>query len=159
MPDKKQSFKEIHGKTRLGLFLKEKAPDLLNKILNAAGDVATGDWGGAIKNILKDSSELTAEEREHALKLIEFDITEQQEITKRWEADAKSESWLPKNVRPLIVLYLVLCSTIVMILDSSIEKFTVKEHWVTLLSSLLITTIAAYFGLREFGKHSARKYK
>lgn len=161
MSNKKKKFREIHGKTRVGKFLQEKAPKLLGTLLNVAGDFVPG--GGVFKQVvgglINESEELTQDKKEMALKALEKDIIEMQEVTKRWEADAHSDSWLSKNIRPMVLGYLILCATIVMILDSAYKEFEVKEHWVTLLTSLLITTVGAYFGLREFGKFASKKYK
>jgi len=161
MSDKKKRFKDIHGKTRVGKWLKEKAPNLLGTVLNVAGDLIPG--GNAFKTVvgglISESEEVTPEDREHAIKLLEFDIIEQQEITKRWSEDAHGDSWLSKNIRPMVLGYLILCATVVMVLDSAIVGFVVKEHWVTLLTSLLITTVGGYFGLREFGKYASKKFK
>jgi len=160
MKPKKKKFKEIHGQTRVGKFLKENGSTLLGTVLNVAGDLIPG--GSAFKTVVSGligDSELSTDEKEHALKLLEFDIIEQQEVTKRWEADAHSDSWLSKNIRPMVLGYLILCTSILVFLDSSIEGFTVEEHWVTLLTSLLITTVGAYFGLREFGKYANKKLK
>lgn len=132
---------------------KTLSPNLIGVIANATGL----DDAGAIKNALENEKGISKEELEILSREFDRDIVEMEEVTKRWEADSKSDSWLSKNIRPLVLGYLVLTTSIVMILDSALDGFTVKAHWVTLLSSLLITTIGAYFGLREFGKHSERK--
>ena len=69
------------------------------------------------------------------------------EVTKRWEHDSKSDSWLPKNIRPLTLAYTMFVVSLFCVLDSS-TKFEVKEHWVSLFSSLLLTIVVAYFGSR-----------
>jgi hypothetical protein len=138
-------------------FLKEKAPDVAATVIDVAGDLSGID---ALKNVadkINKSDKLTPEDRAHALKLLDKDIEEQKEITKRWVADSKSDSWLSKNVRPLTLLYLLVSVTVLCVLDSA-DVLKVKEHWVTLFSSLLITTVGAYFGLREVGKYVEKKY-
>ena len=160
MSDKK-TFKEIHGKTKLGLWLKEKAPSLLGTVLNVAGNLIPG--GDAFKSVvgglIGESKEVTPQDREHALKLLDYKIVDEQEKTKRWESDAHSDSWLSKNVRPIIVLYLIFCTSVLIICDSIDNSFKVAEHWVTLLTSLLIVAVGGYFSLREFGKFASKKYK
>jgi len=144
--------------TNVGNFLRSIGKkETLKNVLSALGNVATGDWGGAIEAIT-GSKELSEHEKELALIEIEKDIEIEREITKRWEADVHSDSWLSKNIRPMVLLYLVLCTTVCMILDSA-GVLLVKEHWVSLLTSLLLTTIGAYFGLREAGKFISKKYK
>jgi len=158
MSDKKKTYKEINGTTRVGDFLRKIGkPETLNKVLTVVGNAVTGDWGEVV-DVITSSTELNEKDKELALKEIERDIVEQQEITKRWEADSHSDSWLSKNVRPMILTYLVLSTSVVMILDSA-SVLEVKEHWVSLITSLLLTTIGAYFGLREVGKYVDKRYK
>lgn len=148
----KKTYKEKNGTTRVGDFLRDIAkPETLGKILNVAGDIATGDWGGAIKAITS-STELSESEKTLALKAIEADISEQQEITKRWQADTQSDSWMAKNIRPLTLAFLTLSLAIYIVLDSSIVGFTVKSEWISLLSSLLLLVYGAYFGMRGLEK-------
>ena len=153
-------YKKEHGTSRVGDFLRSlNLKETLPNILNAGFDIVSGDFRGALNNFISTNTELTPEQREHALKLLEFDIVEQQEITKRWEADAHSDSWLSKNIRPMVLGYLIFCTSILIVADSSNNSFEVKEHWVTLLTSLLITTVGGYFALREYGKFASKKYK
>lgn len=153
MPNGNKTYKDLNGTTRVGDFLRSIGKsNLLEKVLGSASDLITGDVKGAIQNILRSSDELTPEQRIHALKLLESDVKENEEVSKRWDYDMKSDSWLSKNIRPLVLAYLVFCTTIYIILDSSIEAFNVAEHWVTLLTGLLITTITAYFGGRSYEK-------
>lgn len=145
--------------TKVGNFLREIGrSDILEKAVNVVGNVASGNYLGAVKAIISDDSKLSTKDKELALKEIEKDIAIEQEITKRWDADVHSDSWLSKNIRPMVLLYLVLCTTVCMILDSA-NVLNVKEHWVSLMTSLLLTTIGAYFGLREAGKFISKKYK
>jgi hypothetical protein len=161
MADKEKTFKEIHGKTKLGMWLKKNGKPLLNTVLGVAGNLVPGGsaFSSVISGLINNDESLSPEDKEHALKLLEFDIIEQQEVTKRWESDSHSDSWLSKNIRPMVLGYLILCTSILVVLDSSVEGFVVQAHWVTLLSSLLITTVGAYFGLREFGKYASKKFK
>ena len=75
-------------------------------------------------------------------------MIEMQEISKRWDSDMKSDSWLSKNTRPLTLIYLPLASTILIIIDSVHTLFDVDTAWVELLKTLLITVYVAYFGSR-----------
>jgi hypothetical protein len=69
-------------------------------------------------------------------------------VSKRWESDMKSDSWLSKNTRPITLIYLTLASTILIIIDSFHMAFNVDSAWVELLKTLLITVYVAYFGSR-----------
>lgn len=148
----KKSYKDINGTTRVGDFLRSIGKSsVLEKVIGVAGEVLTGDIGGAVELITK-SKELSSEEKEHALKLAELDLQEMVEVSKRWSSDMTSDSWLSKSVRPLVVAFLILMTVIIILLESSIAGFIVASHWVTLLKDLDITVIAAYFGSRGVEK-------
>lgn len=76
----------------------------------------------------------------------------QKEVTERWRYDTQSDSWLSKNIRPLVLAYLVFCTTLLVFIDAGVITFDVKEHWVSLLTTILVTVIAAYFGGRSWEK-------
>ena len=73
-------------------------------------------------------------------------------ITSRWEADLKSDSWLSKNVRPLVMIFLIVCTMLLIFIDAGAINFEVKSSWVDLLQLVLITVIGAYFGGRSLEK-------
>ena len=149
----KKTYKQINGTTKVGDFLRSlNLKENLPNVLNAGFDIATGDFKGALNNFIKSSNELTPEQREYALKLLESDVAEQQEITKRWESDNKTDSILTKNVRPLTLIFLTLALFLFIILDSSGLQFKVETAWIDLLKSLLLTVFVAYFGGRSYEK-------
>jgi hypothetical protein len=80
-------------------------------------------------------------------------------VSKRWDSDMKSDSWLSKNTRPLTLIYLTLASTILIIIDSFHTLFDVDTAWVELLKTLLITVYVAYFGSRGAEKITINKNK
>lgn len=154
----KKTYKEIHGTSRVGDWLRSVDKEaLLGKAVNIAGSLASGNVMGALAELLKSDSDLTPEQREYALKLIEIEMVEEQEISKRWDSDMVSDSWLSKNVRPLSLIYLTFMLTLVVILDSSMVGFMVADEWIRLLSLLLTTIYAAYFGGRILNKNTKIK--
>lgn len=76
----------------------------------------------------------------------------EQEVTKRWQADMTSDSWLSKNVRPLVLIWLVVSTTLLIFIDAGAINFIVDDKWVDLLQIVLITCIGAYFGSRGLEK-------
>jgi len=136
-----KKFKE----TKVGAFLKEKAPQLVSKL----GEFLPDQGGlGIVKNLITSDTSIEPQDKEMAMKLLEQDIAEMQNISNRWSSDMKSDSWLSKNTRPLTLIYLTFASTMLMIIDSFHTKFDVDESWVGLLKTLLITVYVAYFGSR-----------
>ena len=137
----KKSFKE----TKVGAFLASKAP----KVLAAIGDVLP-DQGtlGVVKNIISSDTKIKAVDKEEAMRLIELDMQELKEVSSRWRADMKSDSWLSKNTRPLALVFLTVSSVFMMAVDSFHLQFDVDESWINLLKTLLVTVYVAYFGSR-----------
>ena len=149
---KKKTFKE----TKVGAFLASKAP----KMLQAIGDVLPNQGTlGVVKNLISSDNKIKAVDKEQAMKLIEQDLIEMENVSKRWDSDMKSDSWLSKNTRPLTLIYLTLASTILIIIDSFHTMFDVDTAWVELLKTLLITVYVAYFGSRGAEKITNNKNK
>ena len=76
----------------------------------------------------------------------------EQEVTKRWQADMNSDSWLSKSIRPLVMAWLVVATTLLIFIDAGFIAFVVEDKWVDLLQIVLITVIGAYFGSRGLEK-------
>jgi len=111
--------------------------------------------GGKVSDILEsigNSKELTEAEKEMLVKELEQDVIEMQEITKRWQSDMLSDSWLSKNIRPLSLAFLTLTLFIYIILDSALEGFKIDSEWVSLLGNLLMLVYGGYFGARTLEK-------
>jgi len=138
---KRKKFKD----TKVGQFLLGKSG-----IVNSISEVLP-DRGllGMVKNLIKGDKELTPVDKETALKLLEQDMIEMQEVTKRWAADMASDSWLSKNTRPLSLIFLTVMTMALIWVDShNYVDFTVGEEWIGLLKTLTITVYVAYFGSR-----------
>ena len=141
MSNKKKKFKE----TKVGAFLTERAPNIVSQVGEFLPDQGAL---GIVKNLITSDSTIEPQDKETALKLLEQDIQEMKDVSARWQADMKSDSWLSKNTRPLTLIYLTLASTILIIIDSFHTLFDVDVAWVELLKTLLITVYVAYFGSR-----------
>ncbi len=147
----KKKFKD----TKVGQFLKEKG----SKLFSIFGD-ALPDAGalGLVKNLIQKDEALPVKDKEEAMRLLELDVIEMQEVSKRWSSDMKSDSWLSKNTRPMALIFLTISMVILILLDSLNIDFSVSGGWVELLKNLLITVYVAYFGSRGVEKfQSIRK--
>jgi hypothetical protein len=125
---------------------------ILNKIFSAAG-------GDLIKSVgtVVDDLVTTDEERLEAKQKIEsmvkdYEVKMQEEITERWKLDMQSDSWLSKNIRPLVLIFLCVSTVLLIFIDAGVITFEVKASWVDLLQLVLITVIGAYFGGRSIEK-------
>tara|TARA_R100001510_G_scaffold33688_1_gene30139 strand:- start:2173 stop:2559 length:387 start_codon:yes stop_codon:yes gene_type:complete len=118
-----------------------------------------GLFGKVVENAegILDEVITTDEEREAAKAkmrqmLLDSEAKAQEQVTARWEADMKSDSWLSKSIRPLVLAWLVVCTTILIFVDAGVIVFKVEDKWVDLLQLVLITVIGAYFGGRSIEK-------
>ena len=153
-PDKK-TYKEINGTTRVGDFLRSIS---FKKVAEVVGNVVTGDIKSAIDVLSNSKDEMTEEQRKFALKLLEQDIEESKEISKRWSSDMASDSFLSKNIRPLSLAFLTVTTVSLIYIDFFNEELTVPTEWIDLLKSLLLGVYIAYFGSRGVEKfHSINK--
>ena len=152
---KRLTYKEENGTTRVGDALrwmveagKTVAPELLSMAGTLTGFEGLKTLGGFIEN----DEGLSDLDKEILAKKLQLDIVEAQEITKRWEADMASDSWLSKNVRPMTLIFAIVMTVIILILDSSISDFKVEEHWVSLLKGIDLTALGGYFVMRQWGE-------
>ena len=107
-------------------------------------------------NNLVDNIVTTDEERKE-LKIkfkqlvLDAQANAEEQITRRWESDNKA-GWLPANIRPLTLAFLVVSTILLIFIEGGVIDFNVKENWIDLLQLVLITVIGAYFGGRSFEK-------
>jgi hypothetical protein len=108
--------------------------------------------GGVIDSLHTSKEEKLEAERKIKEIIANHEAEMEKNITSRWEADLKSDSWLSKNVRPLVVIFLIVCTMLLIFIDAGAINFEVKSSWVDLLQLVLITVIGAYFGGRSLEK-------
>ena len=114
-----------------------------------------GNFNLDINSLVDDVVTTDAERKELKIKLkkllIDAEANANEQITRRWESDNKA-GWLPANIRPLTLAFLITSTVLLVFIDSGTINFNVEERWVSLLEICLITTIGAYFGSRGFEK-------
>lgn len=143
------------------------------KIMQGIASFTGGKAADLVKNItgLVDESKFSGEEKAlHELKVTEavnaynlavlqeatkVAVSEDENITDRWKSDMESDSWLSKNTRPLVMLSLLAFLFLMIILDSLEIKFNIKPAYITLMETLLITVVVAYFGSRGVEKFTS----
>ena len=108
--------------------------------------------GGVIDD-LHTSEEEKLEANQKIKELVSnYEVEMEKTITERWKVDMKSDSWLSKNIRPLVLIFLVVATVLMIFIDAGVVQFEVKDTWVDLLQLVLITVIGAYFGGRSLEK-------
>ena len=108
--------------------------------------------GGVIDNLHTSKEEKLAAEAKIKALISEHEAKMEQNITDRWSADMNSDSWLSKNVRPLVLIFLVVSTVLMIFIDAGTINFEVEAKWTDLLQLVLITVIGAYFGGRSLEK-------
>ena len=108
--------------------------------------------GGVIDN-LHTSEEEKLEAAQKIKELVSnYEVEMEKQITDRWKSDMASDSWLSKNVRPLVLVFLVITTVLMIFIDAGMISFEVEAKWTDLLQLVLITVIGAYFGGRSLEK-------
>jgi hypothetical protein len=142
--------------TKVGVWLKNKAP----QVLDTVGDLLPDQGAlGVVKRLIDLEPNMTAQEKmEFEKMLMEYEANAQDNVTERWKSDMMSDSWMSKNVRPMILMYLILSFTIFVVVDS-IENvaFNINENYVDVFSVLMTTAFTAYFAGRSYEKIKLNK--
>lgn len=138
--EKKKSYKDIHGTTRVGDFLRSiKKSGMVGKAIDAAGSLATGDILGALKDILVEDNSISPEDRTFALEQLRLDIEGERGVTQRWTSDMRFGNFVTKTIRPFILLALT---------GAFITGFFMKEYQMDIIGNMLSIVLTAYFGSR-----------
>ena len=125
---------------------------MLSKILSAGAGELVKNVGGVIDGLHTSDEEKLAAELKVKELVSQYETQMEKEITSRWQADMKSDSWLSKNIRPLVLAFLVISTVLLIFIDAGAINFVVEQKWTDLLQLVLITVIGAYFGGRSFEK-------
>jgi len=125
---------------------------ILTSIFSAGAGELVKSVGGVIDNLHTSKEEKLEAEQKIKELIASYEVQMEKEISSRWNADMKSDSWLSKNVRPLVLVFLVVATVLMIFIDAGTINFEVKSSWVDLLQLVLITVIGAYFGGRSLEK-------
>jgi hypothetical protein len=133
--------------TKLGQWLKDKAPTILDTV----GDLLPDSGGlGVVKNLLDREPDIDPEE---AKAMLEAEVQFQNNVTERWKADMGSDVKLAKHIRPITLIALMFMFMLTMVFDSLDNwPFNVKDSYVSLLEILMLTSFGAYFAGRTIEK-------
>ena len=125
---------------------------VLGKIFSAGAGKLVENVGGVLDNLTTSKEEKLEAQRKIKEIIANYEVEMGKNVTDRWNADMNSDSWLSKNVRPMVLIFLVVCTVLLIFIDAGHLKFNVKESYVDLLQIVLITVIGAYFGGRSLEK-------
>jgi len=125
---------------------------ILTQIFSGGAGDLVKSVGGVLDNLTTSKEEKLEAERKVKELIANYEIEMEKNITSRWEADLKSDSWLSKNVRPMTLIFLIVCTMLLIFIDAGAISFSVDEDWKDLLKMTLMTTVGAYFGGRSYEK-------
>ncbi len=125
---------------------------MLNKIFSAGAANLVKNVGGVLDNLTTTKEEKLAAELKIKDMIMSYEAEMQKQVTERWKVDMNSDSWLSKNIRPLVLVFLVVATVLLIFIDAGTISFKVQDKWTDLLQLVLITVIGAYFGGRSLEK-------
>ena len=126
--------------------------NILSKIFSSGASELVKSVGGVIDNLTTSKEEKLEAERKIQDLIANHEVEMEKNITERWKMDMQSDSWLSKNIRPLVLVFLVVSTVLLIFIDAGAINFTVQDKWTDLLQLVLITVIGAYFGGRSLEK-------
>ena len=125
---------------------------MINKIFSAGAANLVKSVGGVLDNLTTTKEEKLAAELKIKDMIMGYEAEMQKQVTERWKVDMNSDSWLSKNIRPLVLVFLVVATVLLIFIDAGAISFKVQDKWTDLLQLVLITVIGAYFGGRSLEK-------
>ena len=125
---------------------------ILSKVFSAGAGKLVENVGGILDNLTTTKEEKIEAQAKIKDMIMSYEAEMQKQVTERWRLDMNSDSWLSKNIRPLVLIFLVICTMLLIFIDAGFIKFNVKDSYVDLLQLVLITVIGAYFGGRSLEK-------
>ena len=131
---------------------------LLEKLFGVGSSVI-GEVSEAVDRFIRTKEERDAFEKEMTEIFIRAEADMQKNVSERWRYDMESDSWLSKNVRPLVLVFLIFTTILLIFIEGGNIDFYIKEEWITLLQLILLTVIGAYFGGRSIEKVNKTRNK
>lgn len=125
---------------------------MINKIFSAGAANLVKSVGGVLDSLTTTKEEKLAAELKIKDMIMGYEAEMQKQVTERWKVDMNSDSWLSKNIRPLVLVFLVVATVLLIFIDAGTISFKVQDKWTDLLQLVLITVIGAYFGGRSLEK-------
>jgi hypothetical protein len=130
---------------------------VLDKLFSGGASKLVESVGSVLDNVITTDEEKLEAKRKLKELILSHEAEMQRNVTDRWQSDMNSDSWLSKNVRPLVLIFLIVCTMLLIFIDAGAISFEVEEKWTDLLSLTLITVIGAYFGGRSVEKYKKLK--
>ena len=124
----------------------------MSKLLDFLGGSVLGSVGNIVDNLTTSDEERLAAKKAIKEVLVKAEADAQEQVSRRWEADMKSDNWLSKNIRPFALAFLTIILVILSFLDGNIGGFVMDAAYKPIYQTLLITVYGAYFAGRSIEK-------
>ena len=125
---------------------------ILSKLFGNGGGAVVDKLANVADKFIRTKDEKAEFEKEMTQIFIEAEKEMQKNVTERWKADLEHGNWLTRSVRPLVLVFLIISTVLMVFIDSGSIQFQVEDKWTDLLQIVLITVIGAYFGGRSVEK-------
>jgi len=125
---------------------------ILSKIFSSGATELVKGVGSVIDNLSTSDEERLEAKRKIKEAVLDYEKSMQVEVSERWKVDMQSDSWLSKNIRPMVLIFLCVSTVLLIFIDAGFIDFIVDNSWIDLLKVVLMTTVGAYFGGRSFEK-------
>ena len=125
---------------------------MIKKLISAGAGELVKSVGGVLDNLTTSKEEKLEARRKIQDMVMGYEAEIHKQVTERWKMDMNSDSWLSKNIRPLVLVFLVVATVLLIFIDAGTITFKVEDKWTDLLQLVLITVIGAYFGGRSLEK-------
>lgn len=126
--------------------------NILAKLFGGAGTNIAEKISGIIDKHTFSKVEKAEFEKEMEEIFIKAELDLEKEITSRHAADMNSDSWLSKNIRPLLTIFSLVLYTLFAITDGNIGEFNIANQYVDLLGQIVIMSLGFYFTSRGIEK-------
>tara|TARA_R100000329_G_scaffold149765_1_gene141068 strand:- start:240 stop:635 length:396 start_codon:yes stop_codon:yes gene_type:complete len=122
------------------------------KIFSSGATELVKEVGTVVDDLVTTEEEKSEAKRKLQNMIMNYESELQKEVTTRWTQDMNSDSWLSKNIRPMVLIFLVVSTVVLIFIDGGVIDFHVDSNWINLLQLTLLTVISAYFGGRSWEK-------
>ena len=106
---------------------------MLGNLLSGGAAELVKGVGGVIDDLHTSGEEKLAAEQKIKELISNYEVEMEKQITERWKMDMASDSWLSKNIRPLVLVFLVVATVLLIFIDAGAISFTVQDKWTDLL--------------------------
>ena len=132
---------------------------ILGKIFGNAGGSIIEKLSSVADKFITTGDEKRSFQKDMEQIFLDAEAAMQKNVTERWKADLEHGNWLTRSVRPLVLIFLIISTVIMVFVDSGSITFNVEQKWTDLLQLVLMTTIGAYYGGRSVEKFNQIKNK